>query len=102
MLFALGLPVTSVVKSLGKKRESKESKHLSHLDEEWILSQGFTYGIFDTECLWKKGRDGNDWYVRISIWQRKISWYYITEVKGIPRTIKHGYMTKEKFYELFS
>lgn len=77
------------------------SKHLSHLDEEFILSSGFTYGLFDSECLWKKGSDGNDWYVRISIWQRKIVWGYLTEVKGKPRTVEWGYMTKDKFCELF-
>lgn len=77
------------------------TKHLSHLDEEFILSNGFTYGMFDTECLWKKGSDGNDWFVRISIWNRKINWYYITEKDGKPRTIEYGYMTMEKFNELF-
>lgn len=77
------------------------SKHLSHLDEEMILSSGFTYGLFDTECLWKKGSDGNDWYVRISIWNRKVVWYYLTEEGGKPRTVEYGYMTAEKFRELF-
>lgn len=77
------------------------TKHLSHLDEEFILSNGFTYGMFDTECLWKKGSDGNDWFVRISIWNRKINWYYVTEEDNRPRTIEYGYMTMDKFNELF-
>jgi hypothetical protein len=84
-----------------KRRQEEDTKHLSHLDEEWILSNGFEYGLFDTECLWKKDYLGRDWYVRISIWQRKIKWYYIDESTGVPRTIGYGYLTKEKFKQLF-
>lgn len=80
-----------------------QTKHLTHLDEEFILSRGFQYGLFDTEVLWKKGSDGKEWFVRISIWQRKISWYYIQDDgNSPPKTLEWGYMTREKFNELFA
>jgi hypothetical protein len=78
-----------------------DDKNLSYLDEEFILSNGFTYGLFDSDTLWKKGSDGNDWWCKISLWQRLVTWHYVTEINGLPRTVEYGYLSFKEFNKLF-